>query len=119
MPKPSRPGAPASRSIQPPAPVAADACLRQGALVVGGDVHGAHADLGQPAHAGGVEAGASAGSADGRTEIRPRCGPSGHAGAAARAAGAPIRLRSASTSAATPSRSTCVVVPSHAMHDGR
>ena len=53
----------------------------------------------------------------------PRSGRGGHR--RARAADQPrvddpsIAARSASTSAATPSSSTCVRVPSHAMHDGR
>ena len=45
-------------------------------------------------------------SADGRTETRPRCGPSGHAGAPASSVAPATRLRSAATSAATPSSST-------------
>ena len=48
---------------------------------------------------------ASAGSTEGRTEIRPRCVPSGKSGATLLPT-VPIARRSASTSAATPSTST-------------
>ena len=56
--------------------------------------------------------------ADGRTETRPRCGPSGNAGIELPAM-VPIASRSASTSAVTPSTSTRVSRPSHRTHDGR
>ena len=54
-PNPSRPGAPASRSSQPPAASAVAPRPGERALVVGRDVHGAHTDLGEPANARGVE----------------------------------------------------------------
>ena len=61
----------------------------------------------------------SAPSAPGRTEIRPRCAPSGSAGGVRSPARHRPRGASASTSArdAFEQHATCVV-PSHAMHDG-
>ena len=82
-PNPSSPGAPASRSSQPPASAAAARAAASSA-----SSSAATCTVPTPTSASqrtpvASSAGASARSADGRTEIRPRCGPSGHAGAAA------------------------------------
>ncbi len=119
-PKPSSPGAPASRSSQPPGGVAAARACGRARSSVGRDVHGADPDLGEPAHAGGVEVGRE------RSQHRrahrdpaavPTVGPHRSRGARPRArrAGCARRRRQRGR----PRASTCVVVPSHAMHDGR
>ena len=118
-PKASRPGAPASRSIQPPAASAARRRARDRSLGIGGDVHRADTDLRQPADADEIERGAHG--AECRRTHRHAApvragGPRGWVGdRGPRGAGrvAPRCRRG------TPSSSTRVVVPSQVMHDGR
>ena len=73
---------PASRSIQPPASCAARPGREEAAGVVGSNVHGPDADLGDPAHAAdGVERSSQGPDSTAATEMRARCGPAGQRGA--------------------------------------
>src|SRR5262249_29148487 len=124
-PYPSTPGAPASRSSQPPfAAATSRAAISPAGSAAATRTVPTPPSASQPRPAMPPSAGARSRSRLGRTEIRPRWDPSGHGGPPPAASGPvsgsrPADVASAATSSGCPSSSTRVVVPSHATHDGR